>query len=117
MYSSEDTQLEENLEIAVLPPIDMAMWLKLRRNILFIPDINILGTNGYWRTGAIFNVTLSNQIPLVNMLRQMPEVEKVEVGVSEKGSDGDYYWNHTLELTPNICQRKMVFVTLKEDMG
>ncbi len=116
----EDSALfEGQVEIAILPPVVMGRFIQLRRNLLNALPLRIIRTAGHWSRGALITAVIERPAPLLGVLMQTPGVEKVEVGVSEKGSDNDYCWNlgsQVFQLEPASCQEEMIFVTLKEEL-
>ncbi len=115
-FSDASATFEGEVEIAILPPVDMAQLIQLRRNLLDTPYLKILRTAGSWNEGTVITVVVDEPVPLVSMLMEMPEVEKVELWAGREGSDGDFRWDLAFELKPG-CQRKRVLVTLKKELG
>ena len=107
--------IDEELEIAVPPPIDMAKWIQLRKNLLYTLNLTILYTAGSWRTGALIVVGMNQKTPLLNMLTQITEAEKAESRFGNKWAVGDYYWDFALPQNSSSHQRRRIYLTLKEE--
>jgi hypothetical protein len=116
-YALSDTSdlFEGEVVIAILPPVDMAQLIRLRRNLLGTSYLKILRTAGACNEGTLITVVADEPLPLTSMLVKMPEVEKAELRVGEEEADGDFPWDLAFEPESGNRQRKMVLVTLKKE--
>ncbi len=118
LSSSEAVALfEGEIEIAILPPVDMAQFIQVRRNLLHTQHLKILRTASSWNQGTVINVFADKPLPLVSMLMEMPAVKRVELWAGREEADGDFPWDLALEPKPDSYQRKRVLVTLEKEPG
>jgi len=110
---SDDSLLfEGEAEIAMVPPADMAQLIRLRRNLRDIPHLKILRTYGRRNGGAAITILIDKPLPLIRILTEMPEVEKVEPWADGATTDNDSPWGLAPEVGLVSWQRKKILVTL-----
>jgi len=110
---SDDSLLfEGEAEIAMVPPADMAQLIRLRRNLRDIPHLKILRTYGRRNGGAAITILIDKPLPLIRILTEMPEVEKVEPWADGATTDNDSPWGLAPEVGLVSWQRNKILVTL-----
>lgn len=77
---------EGEIELTLIPPIEMATMSKIYDQLQAIPEVKILRTVGSRDKGPTITVLLEKQIPLVEVLAKIPGVEALSEQ-SEKGTD------------------------------
>ncbi|MDD4876708.1 MAG: hypothetical protein PHQ86_06245 [Dehalococcoidales bacterium] len=73
------------VELAIAMPVELKMVSKLYNYLQTIPDLKILRTTGSWDRGTTITVVLEKPLPLVNSLKNMPEVQVI-VGLTQSNS-------------------------------
>lgn len=83
------TLYQGELELAILPPINAAELLQFERRLRNSFQLKILSTHGSPSKGSLINVMLNEQQPLLQSLKQMPEVkeavEKLDIATQANG--------------------------------
>jgi hypothetical protein len=70
------TLYQGELELAILPPISAAELLQFERKLRNSLQLKILSTDGSPSKGSLITVMLNEQQPLLQRLKQMPEVKE-----------------------------------------
>lgn len=78
---------EETVELIVLPPVAIDQLQKLRKYLRGISQVKILGLKGSLDSGIIMKVRMRPRIPLLNILADLPEVQKVSERPVEAGGE------------------------------
>jgi hypothetical protein len=84
---AKEIQVEERLpelfegkvEIVITPPINIAWLLRVTRYLGSTPGVKILQTAGSWNIGCTIGLFLDTPLPLVDLLKDMPNVKGVKV--------------------------------------
>jgi len=112
------TPFEGEVKIAVPPPVDMAQLIRLRRNLQDVSHLKIRRTDGSWNEGSVITMLINKPLPLISLLKEMPEVENAELWTGEKEwADGDFPWGLAFESKPENWQGKKIVVILKKEPG
>ena len=80
------TLYEGQIELVIAPPADFARLRELERHLHEFPQVKTLLTGGSWARGNTLIVFLEEPIPLVDALRNMPDVAEVKVLSQSKHS-------------------------------
>lgn len=80
LYSGE-------VELALVPPLNVAVVSRLHSMLLANPELKILRTVGSWERGATITVFLDRALPLVGVLTEIPEV-RLNSRVKAEGRGG-----------------------------
>ena len=67
------------IDLIMAPPVEITHFIQLLRNLLKIGRIKILSTNGSYDEKSVIKVLVEEPLPLLEILLEMPEVEKTEV--------------------------------------
>lgn len=100
------------IEMAMAPPVDMAQLIRLRRNLDNFPYLKILRTYGHRNSGAAITILINEPLPLIKILTEMSEVEKVEPCADGEATDTDSPWELAPEVGPVSRKTKKFLVTL-----
>ena len=85
-YIEEDLDLYKGtVELDFPPPLDSNRVLKVHKQLSKIPNIRILDIKGSARGGIRITLLLRNSVPLLDVLKEMPEIEQVTNGVKPSG--------------------------------
>ena len=95
------------VSISVIPPVDIAQLIKLRRNLESITHLKILATAGSYDEGSTITLNIDKPLSLIRILGVIPEVDRVELG-----SANNYDESFTLGAT--VKQNEKIFVFLKK---
>lgn len=77
---------EGEVELTLIPPVEMATMSKIYDRLQAIPEVKILRTVGSRDRGPTITVILEKQLPLADILVKIPGVEATSE-LSEKGMD------------------------------
>ncbi len=69
------------VEVDILPPVASDRVMKLHKYLSKTPQIRILDLQGSAGSGIRFKLFLRTDMPLLDMLNALPEVEKVSDGI------------------------------------
>jgi len=73
----EERNYEGRLELTILAPIDVKQKKDFEKLLTEVPDLHLLGDGGSSDGSNWLEIELDQSIPLVSMLKQMPQVKKV----------------------------------------
>ena len=65
---------EGKVDLDILPPVDLAQFMKFRRELQHIPQLKILQITSSVKEGSRISTLITEPIPLLNVLKTMPEV-------------------------------------------
>jgi len=106
---NDSAPIEGEVWIIVSPPVDMAQLIRFRRDLQDVSHLKILRTSGSWNGGSVITILLDRPLPLISLLKEMPEVENAELWTVEKEwADGNLPWESVLEPKPGSWQEKIV---------
>jgi hypothetical protein len=71
------------VEVDILPPVASDRVLKLHKYLSKTPQIRVLDLRGSAGSGIRFKLFLRTDMPLLDMLKALPEVEKVSDGTRQ----------------------------------
>jgi hypothetical protein len=101
---------ERKVEIVITPPINIARLLRVTRYLGSTPGIRMLQTTGSWHTGCVIGLSLDRPLPLIELLKEMPDVE----GVKMLDEQDQSAWPSTLKsLSASHCGQKRISIALK----
>jgi hypothetical protein len=86
----EDSALYEGtVELAIPPPVGLDRMLQLHKNLRHIPQIEVMNLGVSKDKGITIRLFLDSPIPLLKLLGDLPEVEKVSepLGGAKKAAD------------------------------
>jgi len=95
--------LQGEIEIAMAPPVNMAQLIRFRRNLQQVDHLKIVRTTGSWKEGSVTTAIIDQELPLINLLAEMPEVEKAELWTNAEANNGD------------SLEANRIIVTLKDE--
>lgn len=64
------------IELAILPPVSLQQTLQLHEHLRPITQMNVLNLGGSVDKGITIRIYIETPIPLLKMLRDLPEIEK-----------------------------------------
>ena len=76
---------EDNVELAISPPLSFDKLLKIHRHLRKYPQIKLLGLGGALDSGIRIKLFLRTRVPLLNILEAIPEVRHVSDKLLEAG--------------------------------
>ncbi len=76
--------VEGELELVLIPPVDLAMMSELSQRLQSIPEVKILRTVGSWDQGTTITVALDKPLSLLNILGDTCAVEASQ-GAPKRG--------------------------------
>jgi cell division septum initiation protein DivIVA len=83
----ENSELLEGIvEIDIAPPLNIARLLAVTRYLENTLDIKVLQTSGSWTLGSAITISLDKPLPLINLLKDMPNVGDVKIVDRQKQS-------------------------------
>jgi DNA-binding response OmpR family regulator len=71
------------IELAILPPVSLQQVLQLHEDLRPITQMNVLNLGGSVDKGITIRINVETPIPLLKMLRDLPEVEKASDELEE----------------------------------
>jgi DNA-binding response OmpR family regulator len=71
------------IELAILPPVSLQQVLQLHEDLRPITQMNVLNLGGSVDKGITIRICIETPIPLLKMLRDLPEVEKASDELEE----------------------------------
>ena len=71
--------LEGKVEIVIAPPVNISKLLGVTRYLENTLDIKVLQTSGSWTLGSAITVSLDKPLPLVGLLKDMPNVQQAKI--------------------------------------
>ncbi len=71
------------------PPVDIAQLIRFQRNLRGVPRLNISRTSGSRNGCTVITILIFEPLPLISLLKGMPEVEKAELWAGEEAGDDD----------------------------
>lgn len=77
------TQYSGEVELMVVPPVDLKLVTQLYNFLQTIPELKVLYTRGSWDQGTTIVVVLEKPFPLIKAITAIPNVS-VSIGVLEK---------------------------------
>jgi vacuolar-type H+-ATPase subunit H len=96
----EDTDLHKGtVQLDFPPPLDSGRVLKIHKYLSKIPQIKVLDIKGSARGGIRVTLFLNTRFPLLDALRELPEVERVSNGA--KPSDQPSALQRRGEVSPS----------------
>lgn len=94
-----------NVELVIPPPIAPDRLLKLGRQLRHTPQIRALSLKGSLVQGVRIKLFLRARIPLLNILKAIPEVEKVSGGLKKANET-----HHTRQISDELSSKSIVVV-------
>jgi len=64
------------VDLGIVPPVDLAQFMKLRKGLQHIPQLKVLQITSSQKRGSTISTSLTEPIPLLDMLKVMPEVHE-----------------------------------------
>ncbi|MDO8491599.1 MAG: hypothetical protein Q7T04_06270 [Dehalococcoidia bacterium] len=80
--------VEGKAEIHVAPPISIARLLGVTRYLENTLHVKVLQTSGSWSLGSVITVQVDKPVPLVDILRDVPNVAEAAMADSPQESSG-----------------------------
>jgi len=117
MSPDSNVLYDGQIELAMPPPVDMAQLIRFRRNLQSIKHLKVLRTTGSWNEGSIITALIDKPLPLIDLLIEMPEVEKAELLVLDDDTDTHFDSGEAHEAKSGSLPKKRIVVTLIEDIG
>jgi hypothetical protein len=71
------------IELAILPPVSLQQILQLHEHLRPITQMNVLNLGGSVDKGITIRICIATPIPLLKILRDLPEVEKASDELEE----------------------------------
>jgi vacuolar-type H+-ATPase subunit H len=68
---------EGKVDLEIMPPVDLARFMELRRRLQCIPDLKIMQVTSSLKNGCRISSLVIRPIPLLDVLRRIPEVREV----------------------------------------
>ena len=94
-----------NVELVIPPPIAPDRLLKLGRQLRHTPQIRVLSLKGSLVQGVRIKLFLRARIPLLNILKSIPEVEKVSGGLKKANET-----HHIRQISDELSSKSIVVV-------
>jgi cell division septum initiation protein DivIVA len=94
-----------NVELVIPPPIAPDRLLKLGRQLIHTPQIRVLSLKGSLVQGIRIKLFLRARIPLLNILKAIPEVEKVSGGLKKANET-----HHIRQISDELSSKSIVVV-------
>lgn len=104
------------IEIAVAPPVHIAQLVRFHRDLHSVLQLNISRTSGSQNGCPVITVLIAEPLPLISLLKRMPEVEKVELLAGKEVGDNGIPLKSVLDSEPERSQESIV-VTLNDLQG
>jgi hypothetical protein len=106
---------EGKVEMVIPPPINIARFIGITRYLRSTPGIKVVQTAGSWTTGCAIRLSLDRPLPLVGLLKDMPDVDGVKV-LEEQDQPA---WPSTLKslLASQWGQKRISIATKKSKEG
>jgi len=94
-----------NVELVIPPPIAPDRLLKLGKQLRHTPQIRVLSLKGSLVQGVRIKLFLRARIPLLNILKSIPEVEKVSGGLKKANET-----HHIRQISDELSSKSIVVV-------
>jgi len=94
-----------NVELVIPPPIAPDRLLKLGRQLRHTPQIRVLSLKGSLVQGIRIKLFLRARIPLLNILKAIPEVEKISGGLKKANET-----HHIRQISDELSSKSIVVV-------
>jgi len=100
------------IEVVMAPPVDPVQLIRFRRNLQDTPQLKISRTSGSWNGGTIITVLIDKPLPLIDMLKEIPDVEKAELWAGEEATDDHLPGRLAFEFKPRSWPSERIIITL-----
>ena len=96
--------VEGKIDLLIMPPVDLAQFMKLRKELQCLPKLRILQITSSQKRGSTISTLLEDPTPLLNMLNRMPEVGEAIVEANT-GAEDNREWPQDESVSNRIIIR------------
>jgi len=84
---STSVSFEGKVDVLIMPPVDLAQFMKFRKELQCLPKLKILQITSSQKRGSTISTLLDEPIPLLDMLNSMPEVRESMAEANTEAED------------------------------